>query len=66
MQCEAIIKIIALFRCVGGNTDLSLIGAGKTVGTITLTKNINDKITIKILNQSVTGVFSKEVNLNTI
>lgn len=65
-QCEAIIKIIALFRCVGGNTDLSLIGAGKTVGTITLTKNINDKITIKILNQSVTGVFSKEVNLNTI
>jgi CRISPR-associated endonuclease Csn1 len=65
-QCEVIKKIIVLFKCVSGNTDLSLIGAGKSVGTLLTNKKLDANISLKIINKSINGVFSKEVDLNNI
>ncbi len=52
--------------CNSALSDLSLIGGTKNHGRIYFSKNIGKENKISIINQSITGVFSKEVNLNTI
>ncbi len=65
-QIEALSKIIQLFRCVSGTTDLTLIGAKGTAGSIRNAKTLNIKNKVLIINQSITGIFEKEVDLNTV
>lgn len=62
-QCKLLVSILQLFRCNRVESDLSLIGGGKKVGNLTLSKNISNYKYVKIINQSLTGVFSKEVDL---
>ena len=62
-QCFAINNLLELFKCVQARTDLSLINGSTNSGII----RINNKITglnIKLINQSVTGLFEQVIDLN--
>jgi len=65
-QAETLTKVFNIFMCNSALSDLTLIGGTKNHGRIYFSKNIGKENKISIINQSITGVFSKEVNLNTI
>ena len=56
-QCVALADILALFRG-NGKTDLSILGAAKTAGTILFSRNITEGF--DIIYESVTGFYSHE------
>ena len=57
-------NILILLRCdATNNTDLSLIGAGKNVGGIKVTKNTMCKNKLILVNQSITGLFENRIEL---
>lgn len=65
-QCEAIIKILKLFQCLPGSADLKMIGGSGQAGVPKKNKNISGCEKVKIINQSITGVFENEVDLLTL
>lgn len=62
-QCEVLQNIIASFSPSAQNIDLSLIGESAHTGTVTLSKKLNKIEECVLINQSVTGLFEKEVDL---
>lgn len=64
-QCEVLGQILKFFNCDRQLTDLSLIcgGKNKTVGNLSISKDITKYIEVKIINQSITGLFEEEVDL---
>ncbi|MFI3253601.1 MAG: type II CRISPR RNA-guided endonuclease Cas9 [Eubacteriales bacterium] len=63
-QCQFIYQAVALFGTASSGKDLTLIGGGKNDGKILISKNISEKSKVSLINQSVTGIFSQEIDLN--
>ncbi len=62
-QCRFLANAIVLFQCVPGNTDLSLTGGSSHAGTYTVSTDITKQKNIKLVNQSITGIFENVIDL---
>ncbi|MEL7604443.1 MAG: type II CRISPR RNA-guided endonuclease Cas9 [Sedimentibacter saalensis] len=62
-QCKFLGEALHLFQCNSVSSDLSLINGGKYSGIILLSNVISNYKHVTIINQSPTGIFSKEVDL---
>ena len=62
-QLEVLNQIFTLTRMGTNIANLSGIGAGQHVGSITMGCNISTFDSVKLVNRSVTGLFSNEVDL---
>ncbi|MBP2629428.1 MAG: CRISPR-associated endonuclease, Csn1 family [Firmicutes bacterium] len=62
-QCSIIVQLLHLFQCNSVLTNLSLMGGSKEAGKLKVSKNINKKNHIKMINQSPTGIYEKEIDL---
>ena len=62
-QVEVCLQILNLFKCNASTANFSLINGSSKVGTIRNTKNLNGKKQVSIINQSITGVFEKSIDL---
>lgn len=65
-QCHVIGQIISWINSSKQNVDLSLLGGGKTAGTITINKKISDADEFVLIHQSVTGMYEAEIDLLTV
>lgn len=64
-QCETLRQILNLFTCNAAVSDLTAIGGSKNTGYLLTSNNLPDKKihTVKMIYQSITGVFEQEVDL---
>lgn len=62
-QVRILVNILSIFKCNAVKCDLSLLGAGKNVGTLLISKIISNKSSVKLINQSVTGIYQNEMDL---
>ncbi len=62
-QCRFLANAVVLFQCVPGDTDLSLIGGASRAGQYKMGSNITKQENIKLINQSITGIFENVVDL---
>ena len=62
-QCIVINEILWLFRCKTNASDLRLLGGSKNTGMIKRNKIISSYTSVKLKNQSVTGLFEQTVDL---
>lgn len=62
-QCIFLANALVLFSCVAGTTDLSLIGGASQAGQFKFSGNITKMNDIKLVNQSITGVFENKIDL---
>ena len=58
-------QILLHFR-TGGKVDLKLIGGSKNSGELKISKRISVAKEVLLISESITGVFSREINLLTI
>lgn len=63
LQCEVLMEILHLFQCSNISADLKLIGGAKNAGKILISKNISSYKSVKLINQSPTGIFESEIDL---
>lgn len=66
-QCEVLVQIIKL-SSIGAavSADLTLVGAASKCGTMKISKNISDENEFILINQSVTGLFERRIDLQTV
>lgn len=62
-KCRVLYEILHLFQCQSGAADLKLIGGPSKAGILVLNNNISKCKSVKILNQSPTGIWQKEIDL---
>lgn len=62
-QCILLGEFLNLFKCNSVTSNLSLIGGGKESGKILLSNTISKYQSVMIINQSPTGLFSKDVDV---
>ena len=62
-QCIVINEILNLMRCKPITADLSLIGGAGKAGNIAINKVISEYETVVLINESVTGLFSNQIDL---
>ncbi len=62
-QCVALINMLSFFKCNASKTDLKLIGGSANCGTLLIGKNITKCQKVELINQSITGIYEKKVNL---
>lgn len=64
-QCTQLLQILSLFRANATLADLKLIGGSNNTGIIRMSKNLTSKNSdsFKLIHQSVTGFFEREVDL---
>ena len=65
-QCEVLSQILNLFKCTSAEMNLEKLGGAKHIGTIKFTKNLKSKSSPKLIHQSVTGIFEREIDLMTV
>ena len=65
-QCVVLGEILHLFQCRPLGANLVLIGASAHTGIITIGKEISKCNSAKLINQSVTGIYERAVDLLTI
>ncbi|MGB5824123.1 MAG: type II CRISPR RNA-guided endonuclease Cas9 [Proteocatella sp.] len=65
-QCKFLANAINLFKCNSVAADLSLINGPKSAGIIVMNNKIDNNLNIKIINQSLTGLFEKTVDFKKI
>ena len=61
-QCKVLMQVVEYFR-LGGNVDLRLIGGSKNSGASKINKKISGAEEVLLISQSVTGIFSSEIDL---
>lgn len=62
-ECILLGEIMHLFQCKSATSDLTLIGGGSRVGTLQYNKRISDLKSVKLVNQSITGLYQNEIDL---
>lgn len=62
-QCIFLSNIIKMFQCNASTVDLKLCGGGGNVGKLVLSNDITKLTNIKLIFQSVTGLFENELDL---
>ena len=63
-QVQQLAEILHLFQCNPVAANLSLLGGAAHAGILLVSKKIDEKTQISIINQSITGYFANEVCLN--
>lgn len=63
-QVKLLAEVLHLFQCNPISADLTLLKGAAHAGIVLSSKNLNDKVPVSIVNQSVTGFFAREVRLN--
>ena len=62
-QCIVLNEILNLMRCKPITANLTLIGGAGSAGSMKVNKIITNNESVKIINQSITGLFKQEVDL---
>lgn len=62
-QCIFLSNILKMFQCNSSSADLKLCGGGGDAGKVYLSSNITKFTDIKLIFQSVTGLFENELDL---
>lgn len=62
-KCIVLGEILHLFQCQSGSANLKSIGGPGNAGILVMNNNITGCNRISIINQSVTGIFEKEIDL---
>lgn len=62
-QIYVLLQILQISQLVNNGVDLSDIGGSKHSGVSLLNKKIDGLIELKLINQSVTGIYQKEIDL---
>ena len=64
-QCIIICQILQLSSVLGSECDMTLLGESAHCGKMLISKKIGDE-DIYLINQSVTGLYEKKINLRTV
>lgn len=64
-QCKTLCQILQLLSILGSECDLTLLGESAHCGKMRISKKIGDE-DVYLINQSVTGLFEKKINLLTV
>lgn len=64
-QCEVLMQILLHFQ-IGGNVNLELIGGSPNSGASKINKKLSGVNEVLLISQSITGVFSREIDLLTV
>ena len=64
-QCKVLQQVFLNFQS-GIGVDLTTIGGSNRSGVTCLNKKVSNAEELKLIDQSVTGIFSREINLLTI
>lgn len=62
-QCIVLVKILKITNIGVANENLSIIGGGSECGRMRVSGNMTDVKELKLIHQSVTGLFEQEVDL---
>lgn len=62
-QCRFLANAVVLFQCVPGDANLSLIKGSGRAGTYIVNGDITKQKNIKLINQSITGIFENTIDL---
>lgn len=62
-KCTVLAEILHLFQCQSAAANLKLIGGPASAGILVMNSNITKCKQISIINQSVTGIYEKEIDL---
>lgn len=65
-KCRVLYEILHLFQCQSGASDLKLIGGPGSAGILKISNNIANIQRIQIINQSLTGIYEKKIDLKKI
>ena len=65
-KCIVLGEILHLFQCQSGSANLKSIGGPGNAGILLMNNNITGCNRVSIINQSVTGIFEKEIDLLTL
>lgn len=65
-QCVVIYELLKLFQCNVLTANLKLIGGKEKTGTIVTSKNMSNYNSVKLVNQSVSGIFCNTIDILTI
>ena len=60
---KVLFRFLHLFQCQSGSANLKSIGGPGNAGILLMNNNITGCNRISIINQSVTGIFEKEIDL---
>ena len=64
-QCAVLCQILQLAAVLGSECDMTLLGESAHCGKMLISKKIGDE-EIYLINQSVTGLYEKKINLHTV
>lgn len=62
-QCVVLGEILHLFQCKPITSDLTLLDAAPNAGKVQIGKKITNRSSVKMIDQSVTGIFERETDL---
>lgn len=65
-QCVVLAELLKLTMIGLPSADLSILGGAKKTGVTLISKNITDEKEVRLINQSVTGVYENSIDLLTI
>ncbi|MDO4556684.1 MAG: type II CRISPR RNA-guided endonuclease Cas9 [Lachnospiraceae bacterium] len=65
-QTKLLYELLHFFQCNSVSSDLSLLRGAKQAGILVLSKVISNQASAKLIHQSPTGIFEKEIDLLTI
>ena len=65
-QCKLLNQILCLFKCNSVAANFTVLNGGEKVGIIKISKKLSPKSSLKLINQSPSGIFEKEIDLNKI
>lgn len=63
-QCELLVNALNMFGTKGLASDTRLIGGSASAGLLVMSKTLKPDMKIKIVNQSITGMFDNERDIN--
>lgn len=62
-QAQLLLEIIKIFRCNSDYANLDLISGAKVSGRIKISRNLTNRKSAYLINQSITGLYEKKINL---
>lgn len=63
-QIQVLRQILNLFKCGSSAANFKLLGKGASCGIMKINNSVTGKVSMEIINQSVTGVFERKVDLS--
>lgn len=64
-QCAVLCQVLRMAAILGSECDMTLLGESSICGEMKISKKIGDE-EIYLINQSVTGLYEKKINLHTV